>query len=45
VIAQIGVGVATLVMRVPLPLAAIHQAGAVIVFTCALGTLHSLRKA
>jgi cytochrome c oxidase assembly protein subunit 15 len=41
--AQIAVGVATLLLRVPLPLAAIHQAGAVIVFTCALGVLHSLR--
>jgi cytochrome c oxidase assembly protein subunit 15 len=45
VIAQIGIGIATLVLRVPLPLAALHQAGAVIVFTCALGTWHSLRKA
>ena len=41
-IAQAAVGIATLVMRVPLPLAAIHQAGAVIVFTCVLGTWHSL---
>jgi cytochrome c oxidase assembly protein subunit 15 len=45
VAAQIGVGIATLVMRVPLPLAAIHQAGALMVFTCALGVLHSLAGA
>lgn len=42
--AQIAIGIATLLLRVPLPLAAIHQAGAVIVFTCALGLLHSLRE-
>ena len=39
---QIAAGIATLLMRVPLALAAVHQAGAVIVFTCALGLLHSL---
>jgi cytochrome c oxidase assembly protein subunit 15 len=42
VVAQVSIGIATLLMRVPLPLAALHQAGAVIVFTCALGLLHSL---
>lgn len=41
VAAQITAGIATLLMRVPLPLAALHQAGAVIVFTCAIGTWHS----
>jgi len=40
---QICVGIATLLMRVPLPLAAIHQAGAVLVFTCAVGLAHALR--
>ena len=40
---QIGVGIATLLMRVPLSLAAIHQAGAVLVFTCAVGLAHALR--
>jgi cytochrome c oxidase assembly protein subunit 15 len=40
---QIGVGIATLLLRVPLPLAAIHQAGAVLVFTCAVGLAHALR--
>jgi len=41
--AQIGVGIATLLLRAPLPLAAIHQAGAVLVFTCAVGLAHALR--
>jgi cytochrome c oxidase assembly protein subunit 15 len=40
---QIGVGIATLLLRVPLPLAALHQAGAVFVFTAAIGLLHALR--
>lgn len=42
---QLGVGIATLLLRVPLPLAALHQAGAVLLFTCALGVRHSLREA
>jgi cytochrome c oxidase assembly protein subunit 15 len=42
VVAQISVGIATLLMRVPLPLAALHQAGAVLVFTCALGVWQAL---
>jgi heme A synthase len=33
------------VLRVPLPLAALHQAGAVVVFTCALGLARVLRPA
>ena len=41
---QIGLGIATLLMRVPVPLAAVHQAGAMIVFSCALGLRHSLRR-
>jgi cytochrome c oxidase assembly protein subunit 15 len=45
VLAQIAAGVATLLMRVPLPLAAVHQSGAVIVFTCAVGLLNSLTRA
>ena len=40
---QIGVGIATLLLRAPLPLAAIHQAGAVLVFTWAVGLAHALR--
>jgi heme a synthase len=44
-VAQVGVGIATLVLRVPLPLAALHQAGAVVVFTCALGLARAVRPA
>jgi heme a synthase len=40
---QIVLGIATLVLVVPLPLAALHQAGAVIVFALALNVAHSLR--
>ena len=40
---QISVGIATLLLRVPLPLAALHQSGAVVVFTCAIVLLHALR--
>lgn len=42
---QVGVGIATLVLRVPLPLAALHQAGALLAFTCAIGLRHALREA
>jgi cytochrome c oxidase assembly protein subunit 15 len=41
---QVAVGIATLLLRVPLPLAALHQSGAVVVFTCALGLAHALRR-
>ena len=40
---QLGLGIATLVNVVPLPLAAMHQAGAVIVFALALNIAHALR--
>ncbi len=40
---QIAVGIATLVTRVPVPLAALHQAGALVVFTCAIALAHALR--
>jgi cytochrome c oxidase assembly protein subunit 15 len=40
---QIALGIATLVNVVPLPLAALHQAGAVIVFALALNVAHALR--
>lgn len=42
---QIALGIATLLLVVPLPLAAAHQAGAVGVFTCALWMAHELRRA
>ncbi len=40
---QVAAGIATLLLRVPLPLAALHQAGAVGVLTCAIGLWHFLR--
>jgi cytochrome c oxidase assembly protein subunit 15 len=42
---QVAVGIATLLLRVPVPLAAVHQAGAVLLLTCALGVRHALREA
>jgi heme a synthase len=43
VAAQIALGIATLLQVVPLPLAAAHQAGAVLVFAAALNVAHALR--
>jgi cytochrome c oxidase assembly protein subunit 15 len=40
---QVALGIATLVLRVPLPLAALHQAGALVVFTCAVGLAQALQ--
>ncbi len=40
---QIALGIATLLMVVPLHLAALHQAGAVILFALALNVAHALR--
>jgi cytochrome c oxidase assembly protein subunit 15 len=42
---QIMLGVSTLLLAVPIPLAACHQAGAVMVLTLTLWALHSLRGA
>ncbi|CAG1004573.1 cytochrome c oxidase assembly protein subunit 15 [Burkholderiales bacterium] len=42
---QIALGIATLVYVVPLPLAAAHQAGAVLLFAFALDVAHALRAA
>jgi cytochrome c oxidase assembly protein subunit 15 len=44
-VAQVAAGISTLLLRVPLELAALHQAGAVVLFTCALGVRHALREA
>jgi cytochrome c oxidase assembly protein subunit 15 len=44
IIAQIALGISTLLLFVPVPLAAAHQAGALLVFTAALLLAHSLRK-
>jgi cytochrome c oxidase assembly protein subunit 15 len=43
VAAQIALGIATLLFVVPIPLAAAHQAGAVLVFAAALNVVHTLR--
>jgi cytochrome c oxidase assembly protein subunit 15 len=40
---QITAGIATLLFVVPIPLAAAHQAGAVLVFAAALNVVHALR--
>jgi cytochrome c oxidase assembly protein subunit 15 len=40
---QIALGIATLMLAVPVPLAAAHQAGALLVFSAALFAAHSLR--
>jgi len=42
--AQIALGIATLVHVVPIPLAAAHQAGAVVLFSAALFTAHAVRR-
>jgi cytochrome c oxidase assembly protein subunit 15 len=41
---QVALGVATLLLVVPLPIAAAHQAGAVLLFTAALAACHALRQ-
>ena len=40
---QVGLGVATLLSHVPVPLAAAHQAGAIALLTCVAGLYHSAR--
>ena len=40
---QVALGIATLLLVVPVPLAAAHQAGAVLVFAAALNVAHALR--
>jgi cytochrome c oxidase assembly protein subunit 15 len=45
VLAQAGLGISTLLLVVPTPLAALHQAGAVVVFTLALWAAWELRAA
>lgn len=42
-VVQIALGLATLLFRVPIPLAAAHQAGALLLFAAALNVAHSLR--
>ena len=38
---QASLGIATLLLAVPIPLAAAHQAGAVLLLACALWTAHA----
>lgn len=45
VVLQVCAGIGTLLMRVPVPLAALHQAGALVVFTFAIGLAHALAGA
>ncbi len=40
---QVALGIATLVLAVPVPLAALHQAGALLLFALALNLAHALR--
>jgi len=40
---QVGLGIATLLLRVPTPLAAAHQAGALLLLTVAVFVLHRMR--
>ncbi|MEP6702862.1 MAG: COX15/CtaA family protein, partial [Betaproteobacteria bacterium] len=42
-IVQIALGISTLLLQVPLTLAALHQAGALLLFTAALHARHALR--
>ena len=42
-VAQVGLGISTLLLVVPIPLAAAHQAGAVLVLTAAIVLRHTLR--
>jgi len=42
-LAQLALGIATLLLVVPVPLAAAHQAGAVLLFAAALNAAHALR--
>jgi cytochrome c oxidase assembly protein subunit 15 len=41
---QLALGIATLLLRVPIPLAAAHQAGAVLLFSATLFCAHALRR-
>ena len=42
---QVGLGISTLLLYVPIPLAAVHQAGSLVLLTCITGLAHSLRFA
>jgi cytochrome c oxidase assembly protein subunit 15 len=42
---QVGLGIATLVLAVPVALGVAHQAGAILVVTCGILVMHSVRRA
>lgn len=42
--AQVGLGISTLIYLVPIPLAAAHQAGSVVVLTCIMGLAAAMRR-
>jgi cytochrome c oxidase assembly protein subunit 15 len=42
---QLGLGIATLLLYVPIPVAAMHQAGAILLFTATLWALHAAIRA
>ena len=42
--AQVGLGIATLLLYVPIPLAAAHQLGSLVLLTTSLATAHTLRR-
>ena len=44
-VVQVGLGISTLLLVVPVSLAAIHQAGAVVLFTAVLWMVHEMRPA
>ena len=43
-IVQVALGIATLLLRAPIPLAAAHQAGAIVLFVSSIWLAHILRK-
>ena len=43
-VVQLALGISTLLLRVPVTLAAMHQAGAVLLFAAALNMAHALRR-
>jgi cytochrome c oxidase assembly protein subunit 15 len=44
VILQLGLGIATLLMQVPVLLGALHQAGALLLFSALLFNIHALSR-
>merc|ERR1711998_709866 len=44
-VTQVALGVSTLLLYVPVPLAAVHQAGSLVLLTFGLNTAHSLKFA